>query len=123
PHRKCTNSANPHHMSSLNRRKFLSLSATIGAGVFAAPAILRSQSPSKKLNLAIIGASGKGGDNLGKFLDHNIVALCDVDLNGISKAKEQIEKKQGTAFSGKTYQDYRKLYDELKDYDAVVIST
>ena len=110
-------------MSSLNRRKFLTLSATIGAGVFAAPAILRAQSPSKKLNLAIIGASGKGGDNLGKFLDHNIVALCDVDVNGINKAKEQIEKKQGTAFSGKTYQDYRKLYDDLKDYDAVVIST
>ena len=35
--------------------------------------------------------------------------------------KEQVEKKQGTAFSGKTYQDYRKLYDDLKDYDAVVV--
>ncbi len=110
-------------MSSLNRRKFLSLSATIGAGIFVAPAILRSQSPNSKLNLAIIGAAGKGSDNLSKFLKHNIVALCDVDTKGIDKAKAQIEKAQGKAFSGKEYRDYRKLYDDLKDYDAVVIST
>src|SRR5687768_7665023 len=110
-------------MSSLNRRQFLSLSATLGAGMFVAPAILRSQSPNSKLNLAIIGAAGKGGDNLGKFLKHNIVALCDVDTNAFGKAKGQIEKAQGTAFSGKEYRDYRKMYDELKDYDAVVIST
>src|SRR5690606_18101571 len=53
----------------------------------------------------------------------NIVALCDVDTNAFGKAKKQIEKAQGKAFSGKEYRDYRKMYDELKDYDAVVIST
>ena len=110
-------------MSSLNRRQFLSLSATLGAGIFAAPAFLRAQSPNSKLNLAIIGAAGKGSDNLGKFLGHNIVALCDVDTKGIDKAKAQIEKGQGKAFAGKEYRDYRKLFDNLKDYDAVVIST
>jgi predicted dehydrogenase len=110
-------------MSSLNRRQFLSLSATLSAGMFVAPAILRSQSPNSKLNLAIIGAGGKGGDNLGKFLSHNIVALCDVDTNAFGKAKQQIEKAQGTAYSGKEYRDYRKMFDEVKDYDAVVIST
>ena len=110
-------------MSSLNRRQFLSLSATLGAGIFVAPSILRAQSPNKKLNLAIIGAAGKGSDNLGKFLNHNIVALCDVDSKGIDKAKAQIEKAQGQAFSGKVYRDYRKMYDDLKNFDAVVIST
>ncbi len=110
-------------MSSLNRRQFLSLSATIGAGVLAAPAILRSQSPNKKLNIAIIGSSGKGGDNMNKFLEHNIVAICDVDTKMNGKAKAEIEKKKGSAFAGKEYRDYRKMFDELKDYDAVVIST
>lgn len=110
-------------MSSLNRRQFLSLSATIGAGIFVAPAFLRAQSPNRKLNLAIVGASGKGGDNLGKFMGHNIVALCDVDTGSVGRAKAQIEKAQGQAYSGKEYRDYRKMFDELKDYDAVVIST
>jgi predicted dehydrogenase len=109
--------------SSLNRRRFLSLSATLGAGVFAAPAILRSQSPNSKLNIAIIGSGGKGGDNLGKFLQHNIVALCDVDTKALEKGRAQVERGQGASFSGKEYRDYRKMYDDLKSYDAVVIST
>jgi predicted dehydrogenase len=110
-------------MSSLNRRQFLSLSATLSAGILVAPTFLRAQSPSKKLNLAVIGASGKGADNLGKFMNHNIVALCDVDSNGIAKAKQQILKGQGAAFAGKEYRAYRKLFDDLKHFDAVVNST
>jgi predicted dehydrogenase len=110
-------------MRSLNRRKFLSLSATLGAGVFAAPAFLRSQSPNSKLNIAFIGTTGKATENIKNLLEHNIVALCDVDSNSIQKAKEQIEKGQSQAFSGKTFRDYRKMFDELKDYDAVVVTT
>jgi NADP-dependent aldehyde dehydrogenase len=52
----------------LNRRRFLTLSATLSAGIFAAPAILRSQAPNSKLNIAVIGCGGKGGDNLGHYL-------------------------------------------------------
>lgn len=110
-------------MSSLNRRQFLTLSASIAAGTFVAPAFLRAQSPNSKLNLAVIGTAGKGADNLGKFLGHNIVALCDVDTKSIGKAKAQIEKGQGKAFSGKEYRDYRKMFDDLKNYDGVVISS
>ncbi len=35
--------------------------------------------PSDKLNLAFVGASGRGGSNLRQLKDQNVVALCDVD--------------------------------------------
>lgn len=107
----------------LSRRHFLKLSTTLSAGIFVAPAFLRSQTPNNKLNIAVIGVAGRGGDNLASLLGHNIVALCDVDSTSIDKAKQQIEKGQGTAFSGQVFEDYRKLYDNLKNFDAVVIST
>ncbi|HEX8310202.1 MAG TPA: Gfo/Idh/MocA family oxidoreductase [Chthoniobacteraceae bacterium] len=107
----------------LNRRRFLTLSATLGAGIFAAPAILRAQSPNSKLNIAVIGTGGKGGDNLQQYLGENIVALCDIDPGGLAAGRQRVEKATGTGFAGKSYSDYRKLFDDLKDYDAVVIST
>ena len=103
-------------MNHLNRRRFLSLSATLGAGVFAAPAILRCQSPNSKLNLALIGAGGKGGDNYNALKSENFVAICDVDAKTLAKSAEQNPQ-------AKQYRDYRKLFDDLKDYDGVVIST
>ncbi|MDQ3623446.1 MAG: Gfo/Idh/MocA family oxidoreductase, partial [Verrucomicrobiota bacterium] len=107
----------------LSRRRFLRLSTTLGAGLFVAPAILRSQSPNSKLNLAFIGVAGKGESNLKQMFSENVVALCDVDTTRLSKAREQVEKKTGTSFQGKEYRDYRKLFDDLKDFDGVVVST
>ena len=102
--------------SSLSRRRFLSLSATVGAGLFAAPAFLRSQSPNSKLNIALIGVGGKGTDNYNGVKSENIVALCDVDAKSLAQAAEGSPAAQ-------QFRDYRKMFDELKDYDAVVIST
>lgn len=115
--------ASPRPSRLVTRRHFLTTSATLGAGIFVAPAFLRAQAPNEKLNIAVIGSAGKGLDNLGKFMGHNYVALCDVDSKGIDRAKAEIEKKQGAPFTGKVYTDYRKMFDELKDYDAVSIST
>lgn len=105
-------------LPSLSRRRFLSLSATLSAGIFVAPAYLRSQSPNSKLNFAFIGVGGKGGSNMKNFENENVVAICDVDsktLGGVAAKHPQ----------AKSFRDYRKLFDELKssEYDAVVIST
>lgn len=110
------NSSHPMNQTSLSRRRFLSLSATIGAGIFAAPAILRCQSPNSKLNLAIIGFGGQGNSNYNAFKSQNIVAFCDVDSKSLAKGAEREP-------DAKQFRDYRKMFDELKDYDAVVIST
>ncbi|MBA7551060.1 Inositol 2-dehydrogenase/D-chiro-inositol 3-dehydrogenase [subsurface metagenome] len=75
--------------------------------------------PSDKLNLAFVGASGRGRSNLNqlKKLDVNVVALCDVDWNeNVSKTFTEFPK-------AKRYKDFRVMLEKQKDIDAVVIST
>ncbi len=66
------------------RRDFLKTASVAGASALAFPAVLRSQppgtpSPNNRLNVAIIGAGGRGGAAVQGMKDENIVAICDVD--------------------------------------------
>jgi predicted dehydrogenase len=105
----------------LTRRQFLRCSA-IAAGVatFAGPALARPRprrlSPGDKLNLAIIGAGGRGAANLSEVKSENIVALCDVNEENLNAAAAKHPQ-------ARKYVDFHKLYDESKDIDAVVVST
>jgi predicted dehydrogenase len=84
--------------------------------MLAAPAILRGQNLNEKLDIAIIGSGGRGYGNLQSVASENIVALCDVNEGNLNRA--------GAQYPGaKRYVDFRKLYDELKAFDAVVVST
>src|SRR4029453_17918861 len=74
------------------------------------------QAPNAKLHLAAIGVGGRGAGNLADVSGESIVALCDVDERNLAAAAA---KHPGA----KTFRDFRKLYDELKDFDAVVVST
>jgi predicted dehydrogenase len=87
-----------------------------GAVTLGFPAILSSRSPNSKLNIAIIGAGGRGADNADAVAGENIVALCDVD--GVNLAKAAAKYPQAH-----TYKDFRKLYEKAGDIDAVVVST
>ena len=69
--------------TTINRRNFLSKSATAGAGLL----ILRNSKlafayeANSKLNIAGIGVGGQGRGSLNAFhsMGNNLVALCDVD--------------------------------------------
>jgi len=97
------------------RRSFIKKSSTLAAGLMVAPGIIRAQENKPKLNIGLIGLSGKGASNLAGVLSENIVALCDVDENNAAKARSAHPK-------AKFFQDYRKLID-LKELDAIVVST
>jgi predicted dehydrogenase len=87
------------------------------AGVAAgAPALLRGQNLNDKLDIAIVGAGGRGAANLKGVLSENIVALCDVDRTAVEKAASAHPH-------ARTYTDFRKLFDRPGDFDAVVVST
>jgi predicted dehydrogenase len=107
----------PHSSAGVTRRHFLQL-AGAGVGVLGFPAVLRSQSPGNKLNLAIIGCGGRGGSNYKEMLGENIVALCDVNEQNLLEAAKK-------APGAKQFRDFRKMYDALKDgdFDGVVVST
>ena len=96
-----------------SRRQFL----TTILATSIAPAFVRAQA-SKKLNVAIIGCGGRGAGNLAEIAGagENIVALCDVNANNLAAAAKKYP-------GAKTFTDFRKLYDELKDFDAVAVST
>jgi predicted dehydrogenase len=102
------------------RRDVLKAGAVLGAGLFA-PRSVRAAGPNERLNVAFIGVGGRGGGNLRsitnqKLVDVNVVALCDVNRTTLGQAGEKHP-------AAKTFTDFRKLYDELRDFDAVVVST
>src|SRR5579872_7217742 len=90
---------------SLSRRQFLGASAlAAGAVVSGAPAILRAANANDKLNIAIIGAGGRGAANTHEVLSENIAALCDVSEANLDRAALQFPK-------ARKFTDFRKLFD------------
>lgn len=75
--------------------------------------------PSDKVNIAGIGAGGKGySDVMECYGDgqSNIVALCDVDDRQSARLFGKFEK-------AVKYKDFRVMLDKQKDIDAVTVST
>jgi len=106
----------PGDTQAMNRRRFLGTAAVAGAATFAVPAILRGRNLNEKLNIAIVGAGGRGGSNMQEVASENIVALCDVNADNLSRAA--LAHPQARRFA-----DFRKLYDHANEIDAVVVST
>jgi len=102
---------------SITRRHFLGASAVAtGSVTLGAPYIARARNLNDRLNIAIIGAGGRGGSNLHNVSSENIVALSDVSQRGLDSASAKHPK-------ARQIRDFRKLYDHEKEFDAVVIST
>ena len=108
------------------RRRFLGASAAaagaLGAGRLLAQSVPAESAPkvsaNDKMNVAFIGVGGKGTENLSRLSalpGVNVVALCDVDGRTRGKAAEAHK-------SAKQYDDYRKLLDDPKSFDAVVVT-
>jgi predicted dehydrogenase len=104
----------------LTRRQFLR-GATVGAAAFtvlpaAVIGLRAATSPNEKLNLAGIGIGGQGASDLSQMESEAIVALCDVDKNHAGHTFKRYAK-------AKQFTDYRKMLDEMKEIDAIVIAT
>lgn len=106
----------------MQRRSFIKKSTVIAAGISIIPRHVLGRgfiAPSDKLNIAVIGGGGKGkSDAINAWNNggNNIVAICDVDW---FQSKELMDKFP----DAKKYRDYRKLFDDANDIDAVTIST
>ena len=104
----------------LTRRQFnrsaLAVAAAAGGSALAAPAILRGRNLNDKLNIAIIGAGGRGAADTQEVASENIVALCDVNAHAVQAAARKHP-------DARTYSDFRKLFDRPEGFDAVVVAT
>jgi predicted dehydrogenase len=101
----------------LPRRQFLKSTAATGIGLVILPSgVLSGQNaPSNKLNIALIGAWGRGFAHFDSIAGENVVALCDVDENHFKEAAERFP-------NAKRYVDWRQCL-EHKGLDAVVCCT
>ena len=103
-------------MKRLSRRYFIKTASAFSAGAIFIPNLI-SCSPSKKLNIAVIGVGGRGKANWSSCSEENIVALCDVDEN---RAAEGFNTFPNT----RRFKDFRKMFDEMAgEIDAVLVST
>ena len=97
-----------------SRRKFIKNAAVVGAGFFIVPRHVLGRgfiAPSDKLNIAGIGAGGKGESDLSEFAKSpkvNVVALCDVDDRQAVKSRKRFEK-------AKYYKDFREMLEKEKN--------
>ena len=107
-------------LSKLSRRRFMGGLAIASAGFQIVPGSVLGLNgatpPSEKLNIAGIGAAGQGGQDISQFPNHNLVALCDVDWAHAAGAFKKFPK-------ARQWKDYRKMLDEQKDIDAVIVAT
>src|SRR5919205_4035844 len=109
-------------MDRISRRHFFFgslLAGAVPAGGFGSTPSLKHlgyKSPNEKLNVAAIGAGGKGASDIAGCSDENIVALADPD----SKRAERTFK----AFPNTPkYPDFRRMFDkETNNIDAVLVS-
>ncbi len=109
--------------STLSRRDFIAGAGLATAGFMIVPRHVLGGtgfiSPSDKLNIAGIGAGGKGFSDLSAMWNNgaeNIVALCDVDELRAADAYKKWPK-------AAKYKDFREMLEKQTDIDAVTIST
>lgn len=116
-------------MSSIDRRRFVkrltrggSLLAVAGMGRLHACADEKSP-PSERVNLAVIGVRGRGGQLAKDFArrsDCHVAYLCDVDTQLLDSRADAVDQEQGKR--PQTVADFREALDDAH-VDAVVIAT
>lgn len=84
----------------------------------------------QRVNVAVIGAGGKGADNMARLTSQNIVAMCDVDMGRVSRSlsnkdgiKPEMVELKAAYDKAEQFADYRKMFDSRKDIEAVLIAT
>ncbi len=106
-------------VSGISRRQFLYYSA-LAAGATAFHTYGQSQprrlSANDKLNIGVVGVTGKGGSDTTCCATENIIALCDVDERAAAGPRRKYP-------NAKFYNDFRKMLEQEKSLDAVIVAT
>ena len=122
------------------RRDFVGDTARLAVGAMIVPRHVLGRGykpPSRTLNIACVGIGGMGMQNMKRFLDENIVAICDVDFpyverslagelrprEGQSGVTPEQEKLRAAYTKATKYADFREMLDKQKDIDAVIVAT
>ncbi len=125
----------------VTRRSFVAGTAGAAFGAMVVPRRVLGGAgylaPSETVNVAVVGCGGQGASDANEIVDggHNIVALADVDFGFVDAAMSgRVRSRDGRpnpsavklqeAFAkAKRFADYRKMLEERKDIDGVVVAT
>lgn len=105
-----------------SRRRFLQTGAVAGAALsVSAASWARVLGANSRLRIASIGTGGKGWSDLtataaSPYVD--VVALCNID-----ESKDHLGQAAERFPQARCYTDWRRLLDESKEIDAVIVST
>ena len=96
-----------------------------------ASAQTRRIGPNDRVNVAAIGAGGKGADDMAQLTGENIVAIADVDFGRVDRSlrdgdgnvRPEREALKAAYDDADVYDDYRVMLETRNDIDAVVIAT
>jgi predicted dehydrogenase len=102
--------------NNISRRQFMGGAAAAAMAFTIVPSRVLADPPSNKLNIAGVGIGGMGQNNVRACNTENIVALCDVDEKYAGKIFKEYPK-------AKVWFDFRKMLDEQKDIEAVIVAT
>jgi predicted dehydrogenase len=123
------------------RRGFLAGTAGVAFGAMVVPRHVLGGAgylaPSEKVNVAVVGCGGQGAADAGEIVEggQNLVALADVDFDFVDSAMARrtrgrngqpnpsAVKLQEVYGKAKRYADYRKMLEEQKDIDGVMVAT
>ncbi len=105
-----------------SRRQFLQHSLAAGAAVsWSAASWSRVYGANSKVRLASVGTGGKGWSDLvatAASPNAEVTALCDID-----ESKDFLGRAAEKYPQAKTYTDWRKLLENDKSFDAIIVST
>jgi predicted dehydrogenase len=125
----------------ITRRKFVAGTAGVTLGTMIVPRHVLGgpgyNAPSDTLNVAVVGCGGQGASDSAELVmgGQNIVALADVDFGYVdsenaNRAKGRdgqgnpvFVKLQEAFAKAKRYADFRKMLEQQKDIDAVLVAT
>jgi len=101
-------------------RRGLMKGAAAGAGliVLGNPFSVRAYAQNKKLNVALIGVGGQANAGHDMANAENVVAICDAD-----SSKDRLGTGEKKWPQAKAYTDWRKIYDNHKDLNLVLVAT
>jgi predicted dehydrogenase len=107
----------------ITRRTFLGGTAALAGGMSAGALRAetprpRRSAPGEKLNVAVVGAGGRGADDLDDLRSTGvqIVALCDCDQRQAAESFRHYP-------DARRYTDWRKMLDAEKGIDSVLVAT
>jgi len=110
---------NTSPLASVTRRQFIYCTALAASGAALTSCSTprpRRVSANDKLNIAGVGAGGKGSSDLRCCSTENIVALCDVNEESAAATRKRFPQ-------AKFYRDFREMLEKEKSIDAVDVAT